>query len=211
MATRFLGAAGKRERRWAPASKSGALHAGRSPWSHVPRLDDMQVGRNRRTSRKDSAGHCLRDAKYCDGIAPAAERHRRQGFRLDTGLIPHGLRYEQRRSKFLIQRLDPKCDVHDVSDYRVLLAIGRPDIADDGRAGVQRDTDPRRGRVARGHETVELEHDLARGGKRVRAIDTAVRQRRAEHGEEPVAENLFTMPPCWLMVRTMKVHSVFRW
>src|SRR4029077_19125705 len=81
------------------------------------------VGRTRRTSRKDSAGRCLRDAKYFDGIAPAAERHRRQGFRLDTGLIPHGLRYEQRRSKFLIQRLDPKCDVHDVSDYRVLLAI----------------------------------------------------------------------------------------
>jgi hypothetical protein len=45
---------------------------------------------------------------------------------------------------------------------------------------VQRDADPRRGRVARGHETVELEHDLARGGKRVRAIDAAVRQRRAE-------------------------------
>jgi phosphoglycerate-specific signal transduction histidine kinase len=70
--------------------------------SHVPRLDDMQVSRTRRTSRKDSAGRCLRDAKYFDGIATAAERHRRQGFRLDTGLIPHRLRYEQRRSKFLI-------------------------------------------------------------------------------------------------------------
>ena len=46
------------------------------------------------------------------------------------------------------------------------------------------------GRVARGDEPVELEHDLTRGGDRVRAVVAAVRQRRAEDGEEPVAEKL---------------------
>ena len=64
--------------------------------------------------------------------------------RLDAGLMPHRLRYEQRRAEFLVQRLDAERDVHDVADDRVLLALGRPDVADDGRAGVQRDADLRR-------------------------------------------------------------------
>src|SRR5438093_8654660 len=117
----------------------------------------------------------LRYAKYFDGFATAAEHHWGHGLGVDAGVIPHRLRYEERRPKFLVQRLDAKCDVHDVSDYRVLLAIGRSDIADDGRAGVQGDADPRREHVARRNATVKLEHDLARGGNRIRAVDAAIR------------------------------------